>query len=325
MRLLDLQEMAKAITAKVCGKCNNPIVDRNYYYYKGGYFHKGGCAGAATTAAPGTPAAPRSPSAPRAGKAPPQPPSPQMQVEAWLLRHGIKDYRVHADTLVVDVDGDVQLDIDASTKLPVVFGVVTGNFDVGGSMLTTLEGCPRQVGRTFDCSNTDITSFEGGPDEVGAAYVARNLENLVTFKGLPRVVPSLLDLDGKTKVKTVEFLPEKMGKLRLPSNAMSYHNIHKVVKYIRTSIILDNPSIATNAETYSTHWLGILFIEGLRDGIKSSCNPIDRIFNAVLRDRYSNDEPSPEVNKDEEPLPYRDVLAIQEKMIDAGYAKAAKL
>lgn len=330
MKLFDLQEMAKAITPKTCGKCGNPIVDRNYYFYKGGYFHKGGCAGAATTATPGTAAtpgsAPTTPSAPRQPRQAAAPASPEAAIRNWLTQHGVENFTIDPATGVVDVDGNVIMDIDHVTKLPVKFGTVTGNFDIGGSNINTLEGCPHTVGKSFNCSHTDITSFDHAPQQVGRGFIAGQLDKLTTLRGLPRIVPGVLDLSGRTKIQNLEGISEKIGSLILPEGKFSCHNIHKMVKYIRSHLVFQDLT--------STHWLGILFIDGLKDGISISrgdsvsVSKVEKTFDDAIRSRsHVKGNPNQSLQRspeDPEPLPYRDVLSIQEKLIDAGFSALAK-
>lgn len=319
MKLFDLHEMAKAISAKTCGKCSNDIVDRNYYYYKGQYFHKGGCPAAGTTpSAPSQPGAAATPAAPRQVAPRPAPVSSGVQkITEWLNKHDVTNFSVDPTTGAVDVTGNVMLDVDNITQLPVKFGRVTGSFSVGGSDLTTLEGCPTFVGKTFNCRNTDITDFTGGPQEVGGSYTASNNAKLTSLQGLPRIVPGTLDLSGKSQLKTLDGISEQMGSLSLPSSPISCKGIHKLVKKVR-NIVAFNSDPKT-----SSHWLGVLFIEGLRDGVEvSQDRRLHRYLNAVLDIRGKEVARDPDA---EPPLPYRDVLDVQEKLIDAGYSRIAKL
>jgi hypothetical protein len=245
---------------------------------------------------------------------------PQQAIKQWLERHDITNYKIDPATGVVDVDGDVDLDIDTITKLPVKFGVVSGSFDIGGSMLDTLEGCPKIVGRTFNCSYTEITSFAGGPEQVGAGYIAEGLTQLTTLKGLPRVVPTVLNLSGTSRITNLEGISERIGTLHLPASKFTAHNIHKMVKYVRSAIDF------TDARN-SSNWLGILFIEGLKDGIMLDTHNQEVLdaFNDILQTRKTvRGLPRTTATSEKEPLPYRDVLALQEKLIDMGYSHLAK-
>ena len=51
----------------------------------------------------------------------------------------------------VNVTGDVNLQRLYLRKLPITFGTVGGDFDCLDNKLTSLIGCPTEVGRDFDC------------------------------------------------------------------------------------------------------------------------------------------------------------------------------
>lgn len=327
MNFVELVEMARAISAKTCGKCGQDIADRNYYYYKGQYFHKGGCQNAGTTpqtststsasTLSGQPSTPTRAAAPAQRPAAPAANSPQQAIRAWLLKHDVQNFVIDPITNEVDVDGDVVMDVDDIKKLPVRFRQVTGSFIIAGSEIESLEGCPQVVGRHFDCSDTDITSFEHGPQQVGGSYKAENCSYLASLKGLPRIVPGLLHLGGANKVATLEGIPEEIGSLVLPASPFNGHNIHKMVKRIKNTVIINDP------KSYrSSNLLGLLFIDGIRDGfaIKGD-RKLENFLNAVMDIRGVEVENDPENPRP----PYRDVLDVQEKLIDAGYGRFAKL
>lgn len=74
---------------------------------------------------------------------------------------------------IYDVDGDVHISDKyvRDGKLTVKFGKVTGTFKARGIGLTSLEGCPKEVGGEFDCSDNKLTSLESAPKEIGYGFV----------------------------------------------------------------------------------------------------------------------------------------------------------
>lgn len=332
MKLTTVVEMAKAITAKTCAKCGNPIMDRNYYYYKGTYNHKGGCpqgtspSNAQPSASP-QPAAPRAPSQPAAPRASSQ----HQDILEWLSDHDIQGATILPGG-IVDVDGDVDIDISDFTKLPVQFGTVTGHFDISGLAITTLEGCPHAVGGTFNCSYTDIKNFKGGPTTVGRSYLAGGCEKLVSFEGLPDVVPGIMALNLGTPytaeippvdkipdtVLTPVGLPSRCGSLILPIAKMDLHNIHKHVKFVKNLLgVYADKSLVKNM-------LGIALIDGLRDGVMMPVTPMAAIFMKYFKARNTKSIVPPKRDDEEKEL-FRNALLMQEELIDAGYAEEAGL
>jgi hypothetical protein len=110
------------------------------------------------------------------------------KIEAWLKLFGITVYTIHQDG-VVDVEGSVDLAVVLGmlSMLPVRFGKVTGYFQCRNGDLTSLEGCPREVGEYFDCSGNQLTSLEGSPTKVGGDFECYRNE-LTNLKGSPSVV-----------------------------------------------------------------------------------------------------------------------------------------
>ena len=71
-------------------------------------------------------------------------------VDAWLKEYGVKNYTINED-LSVDVNSDVDLMDKSLIEIPISFGVVSGNFSCKYNNLTSLEGCPVEVGGYFHC------------------------------------------------------------------------------------------------------------------------------------------------------------------------------
>lgn len=114
-------------------------------------------------------------------------------VEAWLyqtIAYETSNYTVN-DDLSVDVDGHVHLTmkmIGSISFLPVRFRYVTKTFVIGPAKLTTLKGCPIEVGESFFVRGNRITTLQFGPREVGGAYMCES-NSLTTLRGAPREIP----------------------------------------------------------------------------------------------------------------------------------------
>jgi len=86
-----------------------------------------------------------------------------------------------------DVKGALDLNGMGLSKLPVRFNKVERSFDVSSNVLTTLEGCPKQVGGYFCCDSNFLTSLVGGPETVGGFFTcSRN--KLTSLDGCPEMV-----------------------------------------------------------------------------------------------------------------------------------------
>ena len=120
----------------------------------------------------------------------------------------ITNWTVNSDGLI-DVDGDVWLAGRVSKKLPLKFGKVSGNFCCNSSHLTSLEGCPREVGGGFFCFRNELTTLEGAPSKVGGSFNCEN-NSLTSLKGSPMEVG--VDFDcSENQLTSLEGAPKEVG------------------------------------------------------------------------------------------------------------------
>lgn len=102
-------------------------------------------------------------------------------VENWLNDKNISNYTIN-DDLTVDVKGNVDLMGEELTEIPIQFGKVEGDFLCSHNNLTSLKGCPKEVGGEFNCSKNKLTSLEGGPEKVsGDFYCSKNILNSLEY------------------------------------------------------------------------------------------------------------------------------------------------
>ena len=166
------------------------------------------------------------------------------EISAWLKSKKVDDFVIKPD-LTVDVIGDVHINFDDTMEfLPVKFGIVSGNFSVLYNKLTTLYGCPREVGGGFSCYGNKLESLEGGPKIVGTYYNC-SINLLTTLKGAPNEINgdfvcssnrlTNLQYGPKTiagayecsdnQITSVEWLPREVGEnFYIRSNRLSKDN-----------------------------------------------------------------------------------------------------
>ena len=150
------------------------------------------------------------------------------KTEDWLDSMRIKNYTINDD---LSVDGDLSVDIDSRNLdyIPVQFRLVCGRFDCSNNNLTSLEGCPTEVGLDFFCYKNNLISLEHCPKEVGRFfscsfnnltsleycpnkafdYFSCNNNNLTSLKGCP------VELDGSfncsyNNLTSLEHCPTKV-------------------------------------------------------------------------------------------------------------------
>ncbi len=321
MKLKDVvkpvTEMAK--TAQVCSLCGQPKTG-GHYYYKGGFRCKGTgkpftLGGAGATAAPSAPtpgeeisgepeavsAGPTAATAPTetpkfgksatdvASAAPSSGPSDtaiKVAMDKWLKSHNVENYKITEDGFI-DVDGEVRLDNMRMPRLPgpVKFGTVSGDFICSSTGLTTLRGCPREVGTNefggdFMADYNNITSLEGGPRTTGGNYSCTGCDDLESLQHMAEKIGGSIFAQQLPKVKNLQ-------------------GIHKIVRQCGGVFELTGTKL-------ESHVLGLLMIKGL-ESVKMDNTQVAEIINKHLKQ------------------PDRNAHECQEELIDAGFAAFAKL
>ena len=132
---------------------------------------------------------------------------PLTYIHAVCKKYNIVNYVIN--DYIVDVDGDVNFYSIQLTKIPLVFNIVSGNFDCSSNKLTTLEGSPQSVGGNFDCSFNQLTTLKGSPKEVGRDFKC-NYNHLTTLEGGPKEVGGHFDCDSN-KLITLLGSPKEVG------------------------------------------------------------------------------------------------------------------
>jgi hypothetical protein len=334
MKLQMLFEMAKP--AATCSKCGRGPMSKTHYWYKGEWKCKSGAASsppnpAATAPSPVAPspaAQPVSPPAP-ISQAPaatrpvtPPPASPVAPVsptrrtpppglmreylDQYLKKMKISNYTIN-DDLSVDVDGDVSISGQLFKKIPCKFGQVTGSFSWIGGQLTVADNLPDRVDGDLDISHNEIASITKLPEITGSIRLNGNL--IASWEGvLPDSVEGDLHIQDNPATDIVGNLPTIVhGDLAIGSTEpYSLRGIHKNVRRVDDNVVVYGP--------VSEGGLGLLMIKNLQgidvaNNTKSEYAEQNKAFAAIEKARVEN----------------KDVLDLQEELIDAGMSKFAKL
>lgn len=132
------------------------------------------------------------------------------EIEEILGDIGVSNYTINPDGKV-DVNGDVNIHVLEGKKLPIKFGKVTGDFWMTEAYeLTSLEGCPDEVGGSFtieDCG--EIKSIKGCPKTVGLNFEVTNCL-IKSLEGCPEVVPGYFDC-SETLLTSLKGGPKYVG------------------------------------------------------------------------------------------------------------------
>ena len=105
--------------------------------------------------------------------------------------------------------------------------------------LTTLEGAPREVGRSFDCSACDsLISLKGSPEKVGLTFSCSYCKQLESLEGCPEEVGESFYCDRCVKIKTLKDGPKKVG-WNYWCTGTSIKTLEGVPEYIEGSFHVD--------------------------------------------------------------------------------------
>jgi len=100
-----------------------------------------------------------------------------------------KNYEI--DDHTVNVPSMSVRSLARMTHLPVQFGYVQGFFDVSGSGLINLAGCPHTVHGGFYARSLQIVNLVGGPKQVKGQYWCTENPLLKSLEGAPESVSEM--------------------------------------------------------------------------------------------------------------------------------------
>lgn len=192
------------------------------------------------------------------------------EIQSWLESKNVEVFRVR-DDLIVDVHGDVRLQQECFARLPVVFGTVTGNFEITDSALTSLHDSPTEVWGNFVCRNCRVKSFAGAPQRVGGDFDV-SCNQIESFAEAPEYwwIKGRLSVGSNaftTLAKIHEHLKSsRIGRLDFGENQQIESHILGLVTLREEQIVVDAPAYADDDSQFSRamkilgqHWMGDIF------------------------------------------------------------------
>ena len=94
-------------------------------------------------------------------------------IQSWLEKMNIKNYTIN-DSLIVDVNGNVDLRKKKLDFLPIQFGVVNGFFDISDNHLVSFKGSPHEIVAGFNCTNNKLSSLDYAPKKTTKFFCYNN-------------------------------------------------------------------------------------------------------------------------------------------------------
>jgi hypothetical protein len=130
------------------------------------------------------------------------------------------------------VHGDLRMNYQGLTELPDLSSVtVTGNFVCDDNRLTSLMGCPREVGGDFWCHHNSLTSLEGGPQKVGGNYWCHD-NNLTSVAHAPDAIGGYFYCD-RNPLENLEGAPHSF--IQITSDFGNFKSWDEVPAHLRFS------------------------------------------------------------------------------------------
>jgi hypothetical protein len=141
----------------------------------------------------------------------------EKSIEDWVNRFKMKSYVIINDDNTIDVNNNVNLKKKGISKIPIQFGIVTGNFICSRNKLISLKGSPRKVDGSFSCAMNELISLDGGPKEVGLNYYCYK-NKLTSLIGLPIKIEGYFDCSYNQLLSFDHLTTSAIGKIYLENN-----------------------------------------------------------------------------------------------------------
>lgn len=166
-------------------------------------------------------------------------------IEEFCEKYKIDNYTLNSDGSI-DIDGEVNVFNKLKEKeLPIEINKVTGTFDASFTNLTTLKGCPKEVGRSFFVVNCDLNTSEYLPEYVEHVLdLSHNQLTEISLTGVKKI-GRLLNLSGNkiTELYGITGMKEDLaiGLNETPVGSLyKFETIHEVNIFNMLKIINGN-------------------------------------------------------------------------------------
>ncbi len=172
----------------------------------------------------------------------------EQEIHDICKKHNIENYTINSNGSV-DVDGSVYLFQKTLVEIPLNFNNVTGDFLISDNRITSLRGCPREVGGDFSCSRNKITNLIGGPEFVGSEYFANSNYLLNSLEGSPTHVGKDFNLYSNNKLTSLKGCPLILNNLDISD--CQYLKIIDISVEVKKFIILHNSGLDSVLKKYN--------------------------------------------------------------------------
>ena len=135
-------------------------------------------------------------------------------VNKTQIRDRIRQYLIMDGRYEIQDDGSVvsygNVYSRVLPKLPVKFAKISGDLGVSGSMFSSWENCPPEVGGNLWAQNTQVASLEGMPQKIGANISLENTK-ITSLVGLATEIGGWIEIDYSPTMPLLRLLAAKSG------------------------------------------------------------------------------------------------------------------
>ena len=138
------------------------------------------------------------------------------------------DEFINNSHLIKQINGYLYLNGLGLTELPDLSNIIIkGSFDCSNNQLTSLKGCPTEIGGHFYCAYNQLTSLIGCPTEIGGHFWC-NHNKLTSLNGCPQIIKEVAIFD-----KNVILSKEILNIINNLTKHKDYLNKEDVLYYLR--------------------------------------------------------------------------------------------
>ena len=176
------------------------------------------------------------------------------------------------------LEGDVFLNENFITSLEGCPEEVGGTLLLGECTLKSLDGCASKVGKNFDCSMNSLKTLEGGPEYVGGYYDCSGNE-LVNMTGMSENVVRWIDASNNRLSSIIGIEKQKAGnKINLSGNNTPSDLLRSQKDYTLKS---NNPSMSDwfkwALKTITNSLMSYLNSSNKKEGVFKLLDDVDMI------------------------------------------------
>jgi hypothetical protein len=137
----------------------------------------------------------------------------EQEIKDLCFEYRIENYQI-IDDGSISIRGSVDLERNLGDlkKLPLTFNEVRRYFDCSRNNLTTLEGCPDDIGTWFSCSRNKLTSLKHSPKIVRDDFYCYENHSIISLEGLEDTyISGDFSMSNCKNLYSLKGFPKKVG------------------------------------------------------------------------------------------------------------------